>query len=144
MPPASAVNFYASFSRIRRVSVFFSTSLSRLAGCLAGWPSRNFHYYSEILLDDTIITEIYETRSSAESAPLRKILSRMRMGIFVVHPWYFYQERRLCCKMVEFGNITIGEGGGGWKRYKRVAKLKSKDKSLFLIIPRYLESPVCT
>lgn len=34
--------------------------------------------------------------------------------------------------MVEFGNITIGGGGGGWKRYKRVTKLKSKDKSLFL------------
>lgn len=72
MPPANAVNFYASFSRIRRVSVFFSTSLSRPAGCLAGWPSRNFHYYSEILLDDTIITEIYTTRSSAESAPSEK------------------------------------------------------------------------
>lgn len=85
MPPANAVNFYASFSRIRRVSVFLSTSLSRLAGCLAGWPSRNFHYYSEILLDDTIITEIYDAKLRG-ICPLRKILSRMRMGIFVVHP----------------------------------------------------------
>lgn len=34
--PLTPVNFYASFSRIRRVSVFFSTSLSRLAVWLVG------------------------------------------------------------------------------------------------------------
>lgn len=85
MPPASVVNFYASFSRIRqRIRFLFYVSFE--TGCLAGLGCpRNFHYYSEILLDDTIITEIYDAKLRG-ICPLRKVLSRMRMGIFVVHP----------------------------------------------------------
>lgn len=86
MPPASVVNFYAPLFRAFGAYPFSFLRLFRdWLGCLAGWLSRNFHYYSEILLDDTIITEIYDAKLRG-ICPLRKVLSRTRMGIFVVHP----------------------------------------------------------